>query len=144
MDNYASSAKSLIFAAIIIEVVFLVIGIIVFLFAFAVSFTTTVSNGPVTSITTEPALPFIFGIISIAFIFGIFWILLDYFLLYKKILADKIEEAKSASLVLGIIQLIFGGLIPGILILVAYGKLADSVNYRMNHHEKEGDNNNIF
>ena len=75
-----------------------------------------------------------------ATIFSILWIFLNYFLLYKKITDDKIEEAKSNALILGILELLFDGLIPGILIIVAYTKLSDSVSYGM----KEKDDDNMF
>ncbi len=41
---------------------------------------------------------------------------------------ERVNEAETPSLVLGIIQLIFGGLIPGILLIVAYVKIKASLH----------------
>ena len=142
MDNYSSSAKSLIFAAIVFQAVFLVIGML-FIPFFAIASTSIngLTGAGTVTLSSPVFIPFFaIGILSIGFIFGILWILLDYFLLYKKIIEDKIEEAKSNSLVLGILQLLLGGLIPGILIIIAYTKLSDSINYGM----KDKDDNNMF
>ncbi len=136
MDSYSSSAKSLIFAAIVIQTVFLVIGMLFFSFFAVFPF----GAGTVISPSPFPPLLFGVGILGIGFIFSILWIFLNYFLLYKKIIDDKIEEAKSNALILGILELLFDGLIPGILIIVAYTKLSDSVSYGM----KEKDDDNMF
>ena len=136
MDSYSSSAKSLISAAIVIQTVFLVIGMLFFLFFALFSF----GAGTVTS--PSPFFPSLFGvgILGIGFIFSILWIFLNYFLLYNKITDDKIEEAKSNALILGILELLFDGLTPVTPIIVAYTKLSDSVSYGM----KEKDDDNMF
>ncbi|MBX8637693.1 MAG: hypothetical protein KIY11_04955, partial [Thermoplasmata archaeon] len=61
---------------------------------------------------------------------GLLWILLDYFLIYRKLVTGKVEEAETPALVLGTIQLILGGVITGILLIVAYVKIKDSVRNR--------------
>jgi len=37
---------------------------------------------------------------------------------YKKLSLEKVREAETPSLVLGIVQLIFGGVISGILLII--------------------------
>ncbi len=138
MDSYSSSAKSLILAAIVIQIVFLVIDLLFFSFLAIFSSNTQTGTGTVTLSSPFFASLFGVGILGIGFIFSILWIFLDYFLLYKKIIDDKIEEAKSNAIILGILQLLFDGLIPGILIIIAYTKLSDSVNYGM--RDKDDDN----
>lgn len=56
------------------------------------------------------------------------WAPLNYFLIYRPLRSGKAREAKLPSLVLGIIQLVFGALIIGILLLSAYGDIGDSLN----------------
>ncbi len=131
IDIDASEAKSLALVAIILQLVFFVIGIIGIVFAgalFAISRVST-TTGVGTTVTTN--VPYFFGIFSIffsiAFLIGLVWILLDYFLIYKKLAEDKVREAETPAIVLGIIQLIFGGLIPGILLIIAYIKIRDSL-----------------
>lgn len=64
---------------------------------------------------------------SVALLIGLLWIILDYFLIYRRLAMEKVKEAETPSIVLGIIQLIFGGLIPGILLIVAWVKIKDSL-----------------
>ncbi len=131
IDIDASEAKSLVLVAIILQLVFFVIGIIGIVFAgafLAVSKVVT-TTGVGTTVTTP--VPNFFGVFlvffSVAFLIGLLWILLDYFLIYKKLAEDRVREAETPSIVLGIIQLIFGGLIPGILLIIAYVKIRDSL-----------------
>jgi 1,4-dihydroxy-2-naphthoate octaprenyltransferase len=135
LDSDASTAKTLTLVAIILQLVFFVIGIFSVIglsFLLAVKYTVTTSNG---SVITNPvpmgAFTSISLIFSVALLFGLLWILLDYFLIYKKLQTERVREAESPSIILGIIQLIFGGLIPGILLIVAYIKIRDSL-YRRN------------
>ena len=44
---------------------------------------------------------------------------------------ERVADAETSSLVLGILQLIFGGVIPGILLIIAYAKIRDSLNNMM-------------
>lgn len=112
LDGKGSTAKTLTLVAIVLQAVFFVIGIFEVIAVIAL-----VPLGGVGFIT----LFFAFG-----FLVGILWILLDYFLIYKKVKEEKVREAETPALVLGILQLIFGGFIPGILLIVAYVELKDS------------------
>ncbi len=137
LDSDANTAKTLTLVAIILQVVFFIIGIfaIVALAALTIGpgITTTTSTG--TTVTTSPP-GFgvgIFGaVFGVIFLIGLLWILLDYFLIYKKLAEDKVGEAETPALVLGIIQLLFGGIITGILLIVAYVKIKDSMRNRGN------------
>ena len=126
LDSDASTAKTLALVAIILQAVFFVIGIFEII---GLATLLTITTVPPTS-TTLPLGAF--GIIAIIFAaalaIGILWIALDYFLIYKKLKEERVREAETPSLVLGIIQLIFGGLIPGILLIVAYVKIRDSLH----------------
>ncbi|MCL4333903.1 MAG: hypothetical protein M1290_06780 [Candidatus Thermoplasmatota archaeon] len=129
-DNDASTAKTLTLVAIILQAVFFVIGIFEIL-----AFLPLFMNQPINLSTVNPggpeyvALPNVIAVIfSVALAIGILWLALDYFLIYKKIKEERIKEAETPALILGIIQLIFGGLIPGILLIVAWIKIKDSVN----------------
>jgi len=73
-----------------------------------------------------------FGIVGLIFGVGfaisIVWIALDYFLVYVNLQTQaNVPRARTPALVLGIIQLLTGGLIPGILLLIAYVKIGDSM-----------------
>ena len=132
LDSDANTAKTLTLVAIILQVVFFVIGIFaVAVLAFVASGVTTTTSPGGTVTTTGPVGPGIFSVVfGTVFLIGLLWILLDYFLIYKKLAEDKVEEAETPALVLGIIQLIFGGVITGILVIVAYVKIKDSVRNR--------------
>ena len=126
LDSDASTAKTLVLVAIIFQAIFFAIGIseIIALAAFF-----TVTTVPATSSTLSLGA---FGIITVVFsaalAIGILWIVLDYFLIYKRLKEERVREAETPALVLGIIQLIFGGLIPGILLIIAYVKIRDSLH----------------
>ena len=133
LDSDASTAKTLTLVAIILQVVFFVIGIfeviaLVVLFSFRPSVTTSTGTTITSHVVPLSGLAIISIVFSFALLIGILWIFLDYFLIYKKLKEERVREAETPSLVLGIIQLIFGGLIPGILLIVAYVKIRDSVH----------------
>lgn len=129
LDPDADSAKGLMIAAIIVQVLFVVVwlfGLLAFLFMFSLSPTT-----PTTPTGTSPAVTFpvfSFGAFFASFFgVGILWILLDYFLIYQRLSEGRVAEAETPALVLGILQIIVGGVIPGILIIIAYVKIRDSL-----------------
>jgi hypothetical protein len=139
IDSDASTAKTRTLAAIILQLVFFLIGIIavVAFFAFAAA-ATNITN--ITTITTtfselQLAPNFAFGIVGLVFSFifliSVLWVALDYFLIYKNLQApETVPDARTPALLLGILQLIFGGFIPGILLIIAYVKIGDSLRYR--------------
>ena len=135
LDNDASTAKTLTPVAIILQAVFFVIGIFEVI---GIAALLTVTTVPSTTTTLSTGA---FGIIAIIFsaalAIGILWIALDYFLIYKRLKEERVREAETPSIVLGIIQMIFGGLIPGILLIVAWIKIRDSV------HRGNGLENNV-
>ena len=132
LDSDANTAKTLTLVSIILQVVFFMIGVfaVAALAVITTGVTTTTSTGG-TVTTTGPVGQGIFGVVfGSVFIIGLLWILLDYFLIYKKLAEDKVEESETPALVLGIIQLIFGGVITDILLIVARVKIKDSVRNR--------------
>ena len=126
LDSDASTAKTLTLIAIVFQLIFAVIGIIEA--AILIPFLTE-TYVPGTYIPVSAGLDFsiVILVFSISLLFGIIWVLLDYFLIYRRLRLGKVKEAKTPSLVLGIIQLILGGFIPGILLIVAYVKIKDSL-----------------
>ncbi|MCL4333926.1 MAG: hypothetical protein M1290_00095 [Candidatus Thermoplasmatota archaeon] len=131
LDNDASTAKTLTLVAIILQAVFFVFGIFetLGLAVFSVSTSIASSSTVTTTVTSSVGPSTIIAIIfSAALAIGILWTLLDYFLIYKRLKEERVKEADTPAIVLGIIQLIFGGLIPGILLIVAWIKIRDSVN----------------
>ena len=127
LDSDASTAKTLALVAIILQAVFFVIGIfeVIALIAFLVVVPTVTPTNAIPSLDVSGIIAIVF---SAALAIGILWTALDYFLVYKRLKEEKVREAKTPTLVLGIIQLILGGLIPGILLIVAYVKIKDSLN----------------
>ena len=127
LDSDASTAKTLTLVVIILQAVFFVIGIfeVIALVAFLMVVPTVTPTNAIPSLDVSGIIAIVF---SAALAIGILWIALDYFLVYKRLKEEKVREAKTPTLVLGIIQLILGGLIPGILLIVAYVKIKDSLN----------------
>ena len=119
LDPDADSAKSLTFAAIIVQIAFMGIGVV-----FALVFLTLFL--PLSTPAALSGLGFIVTMIAIMFVFWLFWILLDYYLVYVKIAEERVSEAETPSLVLGIIQLLLS-IVPGILLIIAYAKIRDSM-----------------
>ena len=112
---------------------FFLIGILgVFGFAALFGLATNVTATGSTSGTTISTVPFLgFGLFFLLFsgffLIGLVWILLDYFLVYKRLESGNVREAETPALVLGILQLLFGGIISGILLIIAYTKIGDSL-----------------
>ncbi|MCL5253883.1 MAG: hypothetical protein M1351_07350 [Candidatus Thermoplasmatota archaeon] len=132
LDSDASAAKTLTLIALILQAVFFVVGL--FLIAGLMIFSSTVTTTSPGGTTTVGPSGFgigLFGLVfGIIFLIGLLWILLDYFLVYKNLAEEKVEEAETPSLVLGILQLLFGGFITGILLIIAYVKIRDSTRNR--------------
>ncbi len=59
-------------------------------------------------------------------IFAVVSLLLTYFLVFKPLKHEQVERALTPALVLGIIALVFGGVIVGILQIIAYVKAKDA------------------
>ncbi|MBX8631516.1 MAG: hypothetical protein KIY12_01755 [Thermoplasmata archaeon] len=130
LDSDASTAKTLTLVALIIQSIFFAIGLISAIFFLAVTASVTTTS-PTGATVVGPPPTFLFSaFFSVIFLIGLVWILLDYFLVYKKLVEEKVEEAETPSLVLGILQLLFGGIITGILLIVAYVKIRDSERNR--------------
>lgn len=143
LNGDASTARTLTLVAIIVQIVFFVIGLFVLVGLALFTAVTAVPSsgvqvfsGTTTTIFSNNQAPAVFfptfGLISLVFVFGfavsIIWILLDYFLIYNNLkFQSTVSRARTPSFVLGVIQLIFGGLIPGILLIIAYVKIGDSM-----------------
>ena len=122
-DPDASTARTLTLVAIVLQSFFFMIGIFIFFIFFPFA---GVAFG-------MPSMAFgIFGLVfGLGFLISIVWIALDYFLVYKNLESTAtIARARTPSLVLGIIQLISGGTISGILLIITYVKIGDSLRRR--------------
>ncbi len=127
LDPDADSARVLALAAIVVQAV--ISAVMVFASAYiGLLFAGQPVNpgGPaVPSPWFMPALfvaPFI-----ILVLIGFVWIILDYYMVYKRLSEGLVADAETPSLVLGILQLVFGLVIPGILLIIAYIKIRDSM-----------------
>ncbi len=128
LDPDAESAKSLTLAAIIIQAAFSAVGVLMVLMftTFYLTYAPSLPAGQ-TGTTMPVFLPGIFvAAFGFSFSIGLLWILLDYFLIYKKLAEGRVAEAETPGIVLGIAQLVLGGLISGIMLIVAYVKIRDS------------------
>ena len=119
LDRDASSAKSLVLATLILELVFFAIGAIVLSLAVA---------GTVIAGLDLNTIGIVSAVFLVFFAIGLMWLLLDYYLIYKPLAEERVRSAETPSIVLGIVQLIFAGIIPGILLIIAYVKIRDSIN----------------
>ncbi len=111
------TAITLTLVALILEAVFLAIGVL--LVAVFLPFIATLQTGPISSI-------FLVGLVAVAGIVGVVFLLLTYFLVYKRLKDEQVESALTPALVLGIIALVLVGVISGILLIVAYVKAKDA------------------
>lgn len=118
LDRDASAAKSLVLATLILEGVFTAIGVLVLVIAVI---GTVIGGVDIATIGIMTAVFMVF------FAIGIMWLLLDYYLVYKPLAQERVYDAETPSIVLGILQLIFAGIIPGILLIIAYVKIRDSI-----------------
>ena len=74
-------------------------------------------------------LGFLFGLLFLPFIVLPFiFMVLNYFLVYARIKEGRAEMARTPSIVLGILELLFGGIIPGILLIICYVKINDGLS----------------
>lgn len=136
--NDVESARTLVLVAIVLEAAFIFLFVFIFLFStFFLAFVPIVPQGNGNTGATATGLSSgIIVLLSIGLglgLYGLLWILLDYFLVYKKINEGNLRSAKDSSLVLGIVQLLIGGIIPGILLIVAHTQLGNAVWQKEGH-----------
>jgi zinc ribbon protein len=119
LEPDASTARTLTLVAIVLQLVFFLGGLlIVSAFLLAVA---SVVGGSI-------AFGFIGAILGTVFSVSILWIVLDYFLVYRNLESrDRFERARSWALVLGILQLVIGGVLPGIFLIIAWLKIDEAV-----------------
>ncbi len=130
-----NTAISLTLAAIILEALFLAVGVLLLLVLLPVSsvtssaslFTARQAIAPLQIGDFSISLGFLLlGVLVVAGIFAVFFLLLTTFLVYKPLKHEQVERALTPALVLGIIALVFGGVIVGILLVIAYAKAKDA------------------
>ena len=127
LDSDASSAKTLTLVAIILQSLFFIVGLIITITFLALFLGSTAGAGSVTASFPAVGLGLFGSVFAFGFAIGFIWILLEYFLVYKKLSEERVTEAETPALVLGVITLLFGGIITGILLIIAYVKIRDSI-----------------
>ncbi len=132
----ASTAKTLTLVAMIFQIIFFVIEVfeviaIVALLTFSTSVTTSTGATVKRQLVPFGGLAIVSFVFSFALLIGIIWIVLNYILIYNKLATERVQEAEIPALVLRIIQLIFGSVISGILLIIAYVKIRDSLNRKV-------------
>ncbi|MFQ5837894.1 MAG: hypothetical protein ACE5HJ_03835 [Thermoplasmata archaeon] len=134
------SAKTLALIAIIFQAITLVIGL-VFLMLLVIFLLTLFAPPPVQAYAVNASTTFEVQQVSMvmplflpmAFFTGfgilpLIFLLLTYFLVYKRLSEGRVEETLMPALVIGVFSLFLGGLIPGILLIIAYVKAKDGHN----------------
>ena len=125
LDSDASSAKTLTLVAIKLQSLFFILGLSLIITFLAVILGTAPGAGGATA--SFPVMGLFGTVFAFGFAIGFIWILLEYFLVYKKLSEERVTEAETPALVLGVITLLFGGIITGILMIIAYVKIRDSI-----------------
>lgn len=75
-------------------------------------------------------LPFLGAIVLFLAFLALIWVILVYVFSYARTRNDDFEGARTPTLVFGILSLISGGIVSGILYIIAYVKLGDAVDER--------------
>jgi hypothetical protein len=125
------SARTLTLIAMIFQAIFAILGIFI-LFLILVSFTVFYSpytiHAAASSVQLQmPRLIFLPLILVTGFgVLPLVLLRLTYFLVYKRLSEGRVEEAVAPALAIGIISLVLGGLISGILLIIAYVKAKDA------------------
>ncbi|HYK92891.1 MAG TPA: hypothetical protein VEY07_02470 [Thermoplasmata archaeon] len=120
----AGTAQTLILLGLIFQLIFSLIFLIAGIVAIAAYLAaTSVLGGAYTGFALGGA---VFYLIAAAF--SIILLYVAYFMTYRRVVEGHYEEARGPALLLGILELIFGGIITGVLYLVGWIKLGDAVN----------------
>jgi uncharacterized BrkB/YihY/UPF0761 family membrane protein len=71
---------------------------------------------------------FVFALVTIFLvILPLIFMILNYVFVYSRLKENHPDLAQTPALALGIIELIFGGIIPGILLIICYVKINDGI-----------------
>jgi hypothetical protein len=111
----ASTAESLVLAALVLQIIGTVVMAAIVGLVLGVAITNPFPYSWVAIL-----------VISVIVVLGAVFVYLAYDLSYRRILAGDYLGAQAPTLVFGILSLFFG-LVPGILYIVGYVKLADAV-----------------
>lgn len=72
---------------------------------------------------------FVFALLTIFLVILPFiFMILNYVFVYARLKDNHADMAQTPALVLGIIELLFGGVIPGILLIICYVKINDGIS----------------
>lgn len=129
------TARMLTLVAMIFQAIFLLIGLFVFLFFVVGGFlmaSAVAASIQGTTLTQPQSQPMVaLAILPLLIITGfgllpLIFLLLTYFLVYKRLTEGQVEVTLTPALILGILSLLLGGVISGILLIVAYVKIKDA------------------
>lgn len=136
-DPNISSARKLVLFAMVFQVIVLVVIVLIILVAFAAS----AGAAGASPLGASPGAGIAMGIAAMIVLFmtgfASIWIILDYVLVYARLTPERFQEAESSSMIMGILQILFGGVISGILLLVAHGKIVRAVTERSRSTEQQ-------
>ncbi|MFZ0699797.1 MAG: hypothetical protein WAN74_06390 [Thermoplasmata archaeon] len=113
LTSSGGTAKTLILIGLVLQL----IVALIFLFGLGIAALVTLPVGIGFALA---AVWLVFGLIDFLFLY------LVYALCYRRTRNGEYEEAKTPTLVFGVLALIFGGVIPGILYFIAFVKLGDA------------------
>lgn len=128
LDPDANTAKTLTLVAVILQAIYFAVGVVILVIALAAVLTTAGIPAGVNLLSgaTLSAAGIITIVFVPVFVVGLLWLLLDYYLVYRRLLEERVHDAEAPSLALGILQIVLGGVVPGILLIIAYIKIRDS------------------
>jgi hypothetical protein len=113
LTSSGGTAKTLILIGLVLQLIFALF----FLFGLGVATLLTLRVGVGLVLA---GVWLVFGLIDLLFLY------LVYSLCYRRTGNGEYEEAKTPTLVFGVLALIFAGVIPGILYIIGYVKLGDA------------------
>ncbi|MCL5731346.1 MAG: hypothetical protein M1605_04435 [Candidatus Thermoplasmatota archaeon] len=130
-DNDAKTAKTLSVVAVALDALFSFSFLIMSVFVTSlISSLGKIYSGFPTSIL--PSILLAYAIVEL------FWMGMTLWLIYRPLKDDRVKDAETPSLFIGIGQLIFGGFITGIILLIAWIKIRDSLKFQQKYGNDEG------
>ncbi len=112
-QNDLNTAKAFVLIALILNAIAVLVGLGLFVFIRGLAL-------PVFQVY-----PHVLGYGILALATGLIWLILNYALVYKPLTIGRVQAAKNPALILGVLQLFFAGLIPGICLLIAWILIKD-------------------
>lgn len=132
-DSDARTAMTISFVAIIIDLVFFLILLLSSFFIYSLGLATFYSS-------LGMPIAFLSGLFLAFAVVELLWLPVTSLFIYRPLREGEAHKAETPSLLIGIGQLIFGGFLSGILLLIAWIKIRDSLRMQ----QKYGKNDEYF